>query len=378
MKKALIITTIGGFLPQFLHNDVKALKTKGYEIHYASDFENTVYFFDPESLERDGIHLHSCLIKKSPRRIIRNIRAAVELADLIKREEIDLVHCHNPVGGIVGRLAAVLSGKKVKVIYTAHGFHFFDGAPFYYWLLFYPVERIAARFTDVIITINSEDFRRAKGFKLKKGGKVFHMHSVGIDTGRFFPNKSINPQVRNELNIPDDAFHLVTAAELNKNKNHIVVLKALEILRDEEIYYSICGEGMGRGFLEQYIREHGLADRVHLTGYRYDMERVLQSADVFLFPSIREGFGMAPVEAMSCSVPVIASDNRGTREYMQDRENGIVVKTMQPEDYAAAITAIKQDKELCEFYGENAYTGSRKFSRQEGEILMESVYEYID
>lgn len=378
MKKALIVSSTGGFLSQFLENDVKVLQEKGYEIHYASDFKNPVYEYDPEFLKGEGIALWPITLHKKPWHIITNAKGLRQLIKIIKDEDIDLIHCHNPVGGMLGRLAGFLSGRNPYVIYTAHGFHFFKGAPLSYWLIFYPVERFLAHFTDMIITINREDYDRASRFHLKKGGSVELLHGVGLNTDRFHPRESIRDEVREELGIPNKGFHIVTAAELNTNKNQIVILEALNRLRDKDIYYSICGRGGNKAFLEKFIDENKLSSNVKLLGYRTDMERVLQSADVFAFPSKREGFGMAAVEALGCGVPVIAADNRGTREYMKNHENGIVCASDDVDEFMKAIITLKNASALRRQYSDNALRLSRDFTKEAAYMTMCRIYKKIE
>lgn len=378
MKRALIVSSTGGFLSQFLENDVTVLKEMGYEIHYASDFNNPVYEFNPENLRNDGIIMHQIILHKKPWHMIKNLQGLLQLSSLIKGEHIDLVHCHNPVGGMLGRLSGFLSGRKPYCIYTSHGFHFFEGAPKSYWLIFYPIERFLARFTDMIITINKEDYDRACKFHLRKGGHVELLHGVGLDTKRFCPKPGIRKDVREELGIPDEGFHIVTAAELNNNKNHMVVLEALRQLDDKDLYYSICGRGGKRQELRQFIDENGMSENVTLRGYRKDMERVLQSADAFVFPSKREGFGMAAVEALGCAVPVIAADNRGTREYMRDGKNGIVCKADNPKAFALAIEILKNNPDIRQKYANNALELSGVFSKEKAKETMRKIYSKID
>ena len=375
MKKALIVSSTGGFLSQFLENDLELLQEKGYEIHYASDFQNPIYEFDEDQLKKRGIILHHIILHKKPWHFIRNARGLIQLTRIIKKEKISLVHCHNPVGGMLGRLAALCSGLRPYVIYTAHGFHFFNGAPLAYWIIFYPIEKFLALFTDVIITINGEDYNIAKSFRLERGGFVELMNGVGLDTDRFHPVKEISDEVRKELGIPEGAFHIVTAAELNDNKNHIVILEALKLLGDNSVFYSICGRGAKREELVQYIERNRLVNTVHLLGYRTDMERVLQSADVFAFPSKREGFGMAAVEALGCGVPVIAADNRGTREYMRNHKNGIVCNPEDARSFAEAIKGMKNDEALRAEYSQNALKYSTKFSKAASKEKLREIYD---
>lgn len=181
MKHALIITTISGFVPQFEMNDVRILQENGYTVHYASDFENPIYNIDQTQLKRDGLILHHIDIRKSPFQITKNTKAFLQLKQIIRKEQISLVHCHNPMGGVVGRLAAKASGREPYVVYTAHGFHFYEGAPKKNWLLYYTAERFLAAFTDRIITINREDYERANRFRLKEHGCVEQIPGVGVN-----------------------------------------------------------------------------------------------------------------------------------------------------------------------------------------------------
>ena len=379
MRKILYVTTISGFLPQFELNDVKLIQQMGYEVHYASNFNNPVYDFNIDDLKSMGIILHQIDIEKSPKRILENIRAAGQIKKIINEERIDMLHCHNPMGGMAGRIAARFSDIKPYVIYTAHGFHFYNGAPFLNWILFYPAEKIAAKWTDTIITINSEDHKRAsEHFKLKKGGYVSQIHSVGIDSERFAPKPQFRAEVKRTLGIPEDTFHIVTAAELNKNKNQRVILKALSNLVSYNIRYSICGKGKEKARLERLIKEYGLEDKVKLLGYRNDMDMILQSADVFAFPSIREGLGVAAVEALACGVPLIAADNRGTREYAVNGYNSLICKYDDTDAFAEAIKKLYSDKQYRLMLAKHCRSSVEAFSRDETKKSMREIYKRAD
>lgn len=375
MKKALIVTTIGGFLPQFELNNVSILQERGVEVHYASNFAVPVYAMDTEELERRGIRLHPLGIEKSPLKVVKNLRAVRQLRRIIQEEKIDLIHCHTPLGGVVARLAVRGSRNRPKVIYTAHGFHFYSGAPLLNWLCFYPVERLLARFTDCIITINREDWARSRRFHLKRGGMCNQIPGVGIHLSRFCPCEGKRADLRRQLGIPHDAFHIVSAAELNENKNQSVIIQAIASLSHEDIYYSICGDGPYVERLKQMIRDCGLEHRVHLLGFRTDMEKILQSADCFAFPSRREGLGIAALEALACGIPVIAADNRGTREYMIDGVDGIVCFPDDVQAFARAISRLRDDPELCRRMGNAGRTIAVKFSISEADTIMRRVYQ---
>lgn len=376
MKKALFITTISGFLPQFEKNDVKILQEMGYEVHYASNFKNPVYACDQGALKKDGIVLHQVDIEKNPMHWVKNIKATLQIKKVIDQNEIELIHCHNPMGGVAGRIAAVISRCKPTVIYTAHGFHFYKGASAINWVLFYTAERLLAHFTDVIVTINQEDKSRAEKFRLKKQGKVFQIHSVGVDKDRFSPRKCIETEKRKILGIDQDAFHIVTAAQLNKNKNQRVIIEAMAKLQKENIYFSICGEGPEQNNLERLVVECGLYGKVRLLGYRTDMEEILQTADCFAFPSYREGLGIAAIEALLCGVPLLAADNRGTREYARDGYNAFVCEADSIDGFANAINALYTDRIRTQRMADSCRESALPFTIEEVEQTMRKVYEY--
>lgn len=374
MKKVLIVTTVSGFLPQFEKNNVKLLREAGCEIHYASNFKNPIYAFQEADLKMQGIRLHQIDIAKSPFKIRTNLRAVRQLLHIIEENAIDIVHCHNPMGGAAGRAAVWLSGRKPYVIYTAHGFHFYKGAPMRNWMLFYPAERLLARMTDLIVTINREDFERAQKFRLKAGGSVFQIHSVGVDRKRFSPKQEKGENKRKELRIPQKAFHIITAAELNDNKNQKVIVGALAALTQQDIYYTVCGKGQGECRLRELIREKGLENRIRLIGFRTDMEEILQTADCFAFPSYREGFGVAAVEALLCGVPLIVSDNRGTREYAVQGKNALICRADSTEEFAQAINTLYKEKALRERMAHCCRDSAMKFTTEEVEKTMKEVY----
>lgn len=374
MKKVLIVTTVSGFLPQFEKNNVKLLHEAGCEIHYASNFKNPVYNFNAQDLRTKEIRLHQIDIAKSPFRFRTNLRAVRQLLHIIRENEIDIIHCHNPMGGVAGRIAAGLCRRPLYVIYTAHGFHFYKGAPGKNWLLFYPVEWLLAHMTNIIVTINREDYERAKRLHLKAGGAVFQIHSVGVDKDRFAPKRESSEGKRRELGVKKEAFHIVTAAELNDNKNQKVIIEAISTLPRKDIYYSICGKGCAEGVLRKLIREKGLEERVRLLGFRTDMEEILQTADCFAFPSYREGFGVAAVEALLCGIPLIVSDNRGTREYAVQEKNALICHAESVSEFAQAIDRLYADKELRMGMAEYCRPSAMKFTVEEVEKTMRDVY----
>lgn len=379
MKKILYITTISGFLPQFEKNDVKIMQEMGYEVHYASNFHNPVYTFDKEELKAQGIILHQIDIAKSPLKIRGNCKAIKQIKQIIDGEQINLIHCHNPMGGVAGRVASHFCEKKTYVIYTAHGLHFYKGASLVNWLIFYPVEKFLARWTDAIVTINKEDYHRVKSkFHLKPKGFVTQIHGVGVDMKRFQPRPDMMKRKRMELGIPKEAFHIVTAAELNGNKNQKVIIEAIAQLQHKDIYYTICGKGPNEEGLSQLIAEKHLEKQIKLLGFRTDMEEILQTADIFAFPSIREGLGIAAVEALACGVPLVVSDNRGSREYAENDVNSLVCKANDIESFKKAIGRLYSNLKYRKRLANHCRTSVEKFDTEKTMEIMQNVYKKAD
>lgn len=374
-RKVLLVTTDSGFLSQFELNNVRILQEIGYEVHYASNFKHSVYYYDRCYLEEMGIILHSINVVKPPIKLCRNIQAILQLKEIIDSEGIQMLHCHNPMGGAVGRCAARISKQRPYVIYTVHGFHFYQGGPLGSWVLINPIERLLARWTDIIITINKEDYLQAAGFNLKTNGFVEWIHGVGVDTKRFQRKPELKERKRKELGIPDDGFHIVTAAELNRNKNQRVVIEALAGMQQQNIFYSICGTGPEEETLLRLIKSRNLENRVRLLGFRNDMEEILQTADLAVFPSIREGLGMAGVEALACGIPLVAADNRGTREYVITGVNGILCPAKSIKAFREAIQKFYEDETYRCRLAEQCRKTIRPFCMENIDAKMRSIYQ---
>ena len=385
-KNVLILTCVRGFLDKFEKENVKILRSMGARIHYASNMQEQHYWFDPKEFEELGITPHHICIQRSPFMVQANRKALKQIIQIIKEENIDILHCHSPVGGMLGRLAGRYcnkKGHKLKVLYTAHGFHFYKGAPLVNNTLYQFAERVLAHYTDVLITINEEDYQNSQRLHLKPGGKRYKLPSIGLDTQRFQP---LSPEQRSaerkKLGL-QDRFFLVSVGELNENKNHIVVLEALKRMKDSgkdisSIVYGICGDGFLRGQLEEQIKKMGLSDHVTLFGYCVDVRPIEGCADAAIFPSKREGLGMAAIEALAMGVPVIASDNRGTREYMIHKKNGYVCDCEDPETFVDGIEFIQtldeiSQKEIAGFCRKSV----EKFGKKYTNDIMTNVYQEV-
>lgn len=261
----------------------------------------------------------------------------------------------------------------MKVIYTAHGFHFYKGAPLKNWLLYYPVEKLCSHFTDKLITINREDYELAQ----KKLGakKTYYVPGVGIDLPKFQNDCTDRNVTREELGVPKDALFLLSVGEVNENKNHQIVIRALAKLSRSDVHYAIAGIGGHRERLLALAKKLGVDDRVHLLGFRTDIPALNRAADIFCFPSIREGLGLAAVEAMACKTPVVAADNRGTRSFITNGENGFLCKHNDVDAFAEAISRLSNDQELRDAFVKRGLETVRAYSVNSMTDMLLAVYE---
>lgn len=337
MKKALIAATIIGFIAEFEINDISILQNLGYEVHYAANCEIYSNVKAVQTLDFMGIVGHNIPFARNPFDK-NNVSAYKMLRKIINEENFEIIHCHTPVGGVITRLAAKRLRKKgTKVIYTAHGFHFYNGAPLKNWLLYYPAEKLCSYWTDVLITINKEDHALAK--KKMKAKKIYYVPGVGIDLHKF-SNISVNKEEkRKELGVPDNAVLLISAGELNENKNHEIVIRAFNELKakDKDIYYIIAGSGNKKEFLENLIKSFNLEKNIKLLGYRTDMPQLYAVSDIFVFPSLREGLSVALMEAMASGLAVVCSRIRGNTDLTDEDKGGVLFDPKSIEDISNAL-----------------------------------------
>lgn len=336
MKRMLIVCTTDSMIWNFLVPHIKELEKEGYYVECACS--KTGDFFD-KLINLYDLKMNKIQFERSPYKF-QNILAYKQLVALIKNKNFDTVFCHEPVGGAIGRLV----GHKCncKVIYMAHGFHFFKGAP-KTRKLYYLVEKYLSRYTDVLITINQEDYLASKKFHAKK---CFKINGIGVDTKKFAMNNNEKNYIKKELCLPEDAIVILSVGELIQRKNHAAIIKALSKLNESNLYYLIAGEGEIRVELESLIRNLGLEKKIHLLGYRTDINKLCNSADIFALPSVQEGLSVALMEAMGCGKPVIGSRIRGNVDLIDEGKGGFLVDTFNIDDYSNKINYLLCNEEL--------------------------------
>lgn len=372
MKKVLFVATVvKTHIMEFHVPYLKMFKEMGWETAVAArnDFENPadcvipycdVYYNIP--FERNPLKM-------------KNLTAYKELKKIIDYGKYDIIHCHTPVGGMLTRLAAKRIRKRgTKVFYTAHGFHFYKGAPAINWLVYYPVEKWLSYYTDVLITINKEDYERAKTFK---AGKVYYVPGVGIDLKKFNVGYVDKEQKRKEIGVAADDFVLLSVGELIPRKNNEAVIRALSVLKKiekfEHLKYVICGQGTYGTELRKLASELGVDDHIRFLGYRTDISEICNSADLFVFMSYQEGLPVALMEAMACGLPVICSNIRGNTDLIDDGVTGIISSST-PEALAETINRMWYDSALRYRLSSAALQKIKKFDLSSVEDKMTKIY----
>lgn len=305
-----------------------------------------------------------------------NLKAYRMLKQIIDEGEYDLIHCHTPVGAMLTRLAALGARKRgTKVIYTAHGFHFFKGAPLVNWLAYYPVEWVLAHVTDVLVTINKEDYRLAQ--KRMHAKRIEYVPGVGIDTGRFHTVPGDCLTKRREIGCGEGDFLILTVAEMTKNKNHSTVLKALALLKNKAEFanmkYLICGRGEQKEALEAEAEQLGIRDHVIFLGYRSDVSELYHCSNMFAFMPFREGLSVALMEAMSCGLPTVCSEIRGNTDLISHGEEGLFAPN-DPKAVADAILTLYRDPELRAKLGAAASKKIALFDAENVHRQMKDLY----
>lgn len=372
MKKVLFVATVvKTHIMEFHIPYLKMFKERGWETTVAAknDYES------PEECIIPYCDVYYDIpFERNPLKI-RNKKAYEELKRIIDENEYDIIHCHTPVGGMLTRLAGKQARKRgSKVFYTAHGFHFYKGAPLINWILFYPVEKWMSRYTDVLITINKEDYERAQCFKAEK---IYYVPGVGIDLNKF-DKKEIDKSIkRKEIGVGTNNFVLLSVGELIPRKNHEVVIRAMSILRQkgklDNLEYVICGRGIHEDKLKKLAEEQNVADNIHFLGYRKDIAEICNCCDLFVFMSHQEGLPVALMEAMACGIPIVCSNIRGSTDLIEDGITGLISGNT-PEEVAGAVEKMQNDKILRAKIASAALQKIKQFDLKEVEKEMEKIY----
>ena len=357
MAKRILVTSTDLMMVQFLVPHVINLSMNGYEVEIAcSNVGNRINEIK-EKLKGYVKKIHIVRLRRSPVAPI-NFVGYCDMKKVIKSGKYDLIWTNEPVMGIVTRLASQGVRKSgTKVMYMTHGFHFYTGAPKKNWIIFYSIEQWASRLCDIIVTVNREDYQRAKKMHAKS---VKYIHGIGINPDRLSKDQTAT-NIRQELNLNPDDFLVISVGELNENKNHQVIIKAVGKLKDPQIHYIICGKGDQLEKLKDLANELGILDNVHFLGYRMDVLDICKQADLFVFPSHREGLPIAPLEAMFCGLPLVTSNIRGPVDFMKEGKTGYLCSPDDVNAFAKNIKNLKMNPQLRIQMGKNCKKAVQPF-----------------
>lgn len=369
MKMLYIKHRSGKIMNNFAISAILAAKELGIDFTLANNMSMAEPGHFEKVCEQYGIKMIHIDFDRNPLGK-SNLLARKQLLELMEKEKYDIVHCNTPSGGMVGRIAAAQM-KIPKVIYMAHGFHFWKGAPLKNWLLYYPVERSLAHLTDRLITINHEDYACAQRFHYKKGGRAEYVPGVGIVTKRFERDEKVRAEMRNTLGIKDNETVLLSVGEINPNKNHKIVIEALAKLGRKDIRYVACGIGALMEENQQLAKSLGIEDQVMFVGYRTDIDMFYQAADIFVVSSFREGLPVAPMEAMSAGLPCVASRIRGNVDLFDGGQ--LMFDPRDVDSLCQALSNAMDEGIVADELARNSQTLQR-FSMEEAVKAMKKIY----
>lgn len=367
--KILYVSTLSDTTNAFLIPHIKLLLDEGHKVDVAFNITEPVR---PEILSL-GCRVHNIPFQRSPLST-DNAKAYKDLKRIIKEEQYDIVHTHTPVSSFITRMVC-RKNSDIKVVYTAFGFHFFKGVAFRNWLLYYPLELVASKYTDLLITVNKEDYHRAK--KRFHAKHIEYLPAPGMNLKKFQNVLVDRTEKLKSLGVTEDDFVVLSVGELNYNKNHSTVIKAIDKLKDPTIKYLICGEGNLEEELRELIKKLGLEEQVTLLGTRRDLPEVYKVCDIFVFPSRREGLGMVSLEAMSSGLPLVTSNVHGIVDYSVDGVTGFTCDPTDADCFAKSIKKLKDSEELRFKMGEHNKVSVDDFELDKVLREVKEVYKYV-
>lgn len=334
MKKILYVTTVSSTINAFLVPHIKMLINNGDIVDCAFNINKPL----DDSLVRLGVNQHNIPFSRNPLGV-GNIKAFKELLRIQKVKEYDIAHVHTPIAALYTRFLKI-KFPKLRIIYTAHGYHFLKGGSKLGWLIYYPIEKIMSRFTDAIININEEDYEITKNKLRPKNSYI--INGVGLDLSKYkkLTDEEI-VEVKKELEIKENDFVVLMIAELNKNKNHNQLINAMEILKEkyDNIKVFFIGEGKLKSDLIKIINSKYLQNNIFMLGYREDVNKLINISNIGILMSYREGLPRSLMEFMACGRKIIATNIRGCRDLICNDSVGTLVNI---DDYKLTAKAIEK------------------------------------
>ncbi|WP_317311067.1 glycosyltransferase family 4 protein [Clostridium thermobutyricum] len=355
MRKILYVTNISRTVNTFFIPHMNALIKQGYKVDCACRISGE-HELNSEKID-EKINFYDVPFTRDPISY-KNLIAFYKLYKIQKKEKYDAIHVHTPIASFYTRLLKIFF-KDIKMIYTAHGYHFYKGSSKLSWLVFYNVEKLLSKYTDLLITINEEDYNNSKQFKCRS---LIKMNGVGVDFSEFKTLSQIEKiKIRERLGFKKEDFILIMVGEHNKNKNQIQLIKAMQKIQKE--YKHIKAIFIGDGELleenKKYIKENKINNCIIL-GFRIDVNELINMSDVLVSMSFREGLPKNIIEGLALEKPIIATNIRGNNELVKNGKNGYLVKLNNVEDIKKAILELNENNKYIEF-SKNSLKMSKKY-----------------
>lgn len=345
-----MLAPMGSVHRRFNKANIDALHALGYEVELCANFENGE---GPEMHNQkyvgecaiNGIKAHS--IPFARHSLTSNLKCLPLLTGLLKREQYDIVHAHTETGGLLLKLARGVKGKS-KFFYTPHGMSFWKGSGLKSQLVYKPLERWICSAMDMNLGINMEEVEY-----LMRWNKLTacYVHGIGLNVARMQSPARSKEYVRKEFDLSESDKLVISIGELDDNKNHITVIRALAKLGRKDFKYVVCGVGPNKDMLLAESVSLGLKENTILAGYRSDISDILNAADIFVFPSYHEGMPVSALEAMACGLPVICSEIRGNVDIVRDGDNGFLFEPSNIDTLSQKLVYLMDDVSTRETMG---------------------------
>ncbi|MGL6107380.1 glycosyltransferase family 4 protein [Romboutsia sp.] len=370
MARVLVTAHLGRHFRIFGQSDYKVLLKMGHEVHIAANFNSEVDQFENSDVIKHQIDFDRNPFSK------QNLKAFNQLKELFKQQKFDLIHCQSPSGGAITRLAAKETrGKGTKILYTAHGLHFFEGAPGKNWIMYYNFEKFLAKYTDCIITINEEDYNSAKEkLRIKD---VEHVHGVGIDLDKFTPQTSEKKMsLRKKYGYNEDDFIVIYVGELSNRKNQNMAIDGINNLKHRipNIKLLLVGTGNLKNDYEEKVNKLAIQNHIQFLGYRKDISNLMALSDICISTSRQEGLPVNIMEAMATELPLVVTNCRGNRDLVKNDYNGYVIDIDNVDELSLSINNIFESNEIIELFSTNNKLTIKRYSIENIEKEMNKVY----
>lgn len=376
--RALMFASVASMVDLFNRDNMDMLEELGCKVDVAANFtEGSVY--SKEQADAFAIEMKSAgreVINVPIPRSMYNIKDMIKTIRILRKhmsiKHYDIIHCQSPIGGVLCRIAAAPYRKEgTKVLYYAHGFHFFKGADLFYWLVFYNIEKLCARITDCLITLNKEDYNRAaNNFKTN----VCYMKGVGLDLQEIYDVPADRDGVREELGIAKDAKIIVSVSELSRRKNCMTCLQAFAKADRDDAVLLFLGIGEQMDMLREQANMLGISDKVVFAGFRNDVIRIMKSSDVYIFSSKQEGLPVSLMQAMACKLPVLVSRIRGNTDLVENKKQGFMFSYDNVDGYAKGINILLDNPKLSKRMGNANGEVIKDYDKEPVNKMMKQLY----